>query len=1060
VRSGVQEIGRQFFVRCPLTFELITRVEQTQLSDARHSNNVIKMTTTPSPDQPSTPLSLSEGLEDSEQVTKKSRKRKAPEKKPVPHKSTLRGLWGFKAVDEPKEAEVALNTGEGKEEQVNGLTVAMPMVFKVTPEKLAAVVENRSNRETTPLQTSTEVIPETPVKEENQKTRTPKSSRRSEKKRTLDQTSTDTVRRSPRNRRQDEPTPSVAPPKKEAKPHPFFLGKEASTMSLNSLLIPGRTLQATAQPMPSPSPTEDSDPLIKPAQKRQKSSDPSDREVPTSDPNFSHLSVKSNIIQPRKSLHPFFMSRTASMESTVSTGASSIALLPLPASGKTVYLGNGKDAPFPPRGMNHIHGNSPIQPVSETRPNSLKQRKGKSKQHHYQADFQAHNSLINLSSSIDFIPPEKLVLPISQLDEHMLAILNDFPHPALKRVYHIFKTQERETSSLWTYHFRPHSAVEVLCSENEAVDLQTWMLGNRKIVSVPHEMDDFIVTSDEEDEMFDVSDGPSDDDTPRKKRRKKVFTAYSNVVILVGGHGVGKSAAVEGIAEELGYEVFEISPGSKRGGKEVMEAVGEVGQSELVTKHHDVKGINWNGLKSNGVKVGKGIEEAVKRDGRKGLICFEEVDVLYEEDKGFWTCVTGLVERSKSPIILTCNGILLLQECLLILDDSVVPASFTNCKRIEFKPAPSNVVREYLRIITLAQGHIIDPKILENIYIESKSDLRRTIMKVQFWCQFGVGDPRCGADWINWDGKKSDVVISNRTIQNGVEWRQETAFGNDVVLETMEDNLPELDLEEILVPKRIQHQLSSEELPSMGRHRTELGGVSAIQEFLETLSFLDFTVDQQFTAYEVMTYFPPEASEFSTGYILRSHPGQRFEVPEGVEIRLSPYIKALSRKLLEEKLRTMAYCISPLNTDEIVRQSLRDRVNPKRYLKRVILLTFRYLSRDQIYKPLDELLYYSVGEDRYSATVRTLDSFQNIVLDVAPQIRNIIRLENAKRRKKSEQLQLENLWTNKRLTRKRVQDEMEGTKQWFNKRLDVKSILETWLEIPKGEDDQHSGKDE
>src|SRR5271154_2296220 len=141
------------------------------------------MTTTPSPDQPSTPLSLSEGLEDSEQVAKKSRKRKAPEKKPVPHKSTLRGLWGLKAVDEqPKETEEVHETGERNEEQVNGLTVAMPMVFKVTPEKLAAVVEKRSNRETTPLQTLAEVIPETPIQEENQKPRTPKSSKSSEKK--------------------------------------------------------------------------------------------------------------------------------------------------------------------------------------------------------------------------------------------------------------------------------------------------------------------------------------------------------------------------------------------------------------------------------------------------------------------------------------------------------------------------------------------------------------------------------------------------------------------------------------------------------------------------------------------------------------------------------------------------------------------------------------------------------------------------------------------------------------------------------------------------------------
>jgi len=170
-------------------------------------------------------------------------------------------------------------------------------------------------------------------------------------------------------------------------------------------------------------------------------------------------------------------------------------------------------------------------------------------------------------------------------------------------------------------------------------------------------MEDFSVDDDHEND----SDDPiSEIDTPQKPKRKKIYSAYENVVILVGGHGVGKSSAVYAVAEEMGYQVFEIARGMKRGGRDIFEAVGEVGQSELVTKHRTM----------NPAPDVSPVEDAGGKKGRKGLICFEEVDVLYEEDKSFWSGVNNLVEKSRRPVILTCNG-----NCLslgLPIDDRYV----------------------------------------------------------------------------------------------------------------------------------------------------------------------------------------------------------------------------------------------------------------------------------------------------------------------------------------------------------------------------------------------------
>ena len=81
-----------------------------------------------------------------------------------------------------------------------------------------------------------------------------------------------------------------------------------------------------------------------------------------------------------------------------------------------------------------------------------------------------------------------------------------------------------------------------------------------------------------------------------------------------------------------------------------------------------------------------------------------------------------------------------------MVDASTIPENFANCMRIEFLPPESSLVRDYLQLITLSQGHIIDPPVLEKLYLDNKLDFRKTLTELQFWCQFGVGDRRSGAE--------------------------------------------------------------------------------------------------------------------------------------------------------------------------------------------------------------------------------------------------------------------------------------------------------------------------
>jgi ATPase family associated with various cellular activities (AAA) len=405
-------------------------------------------------------------------------------------------------------------------------------------------------------------------------------------------------------------------------------------------------LQAAAQPPPPIlTNSEDAD---EPSRKRRKSSS-SDIPHSTSEAVPSLLPSKAIQSLAPKSLHPFFMLRTASVESAVST--TSMPLLPLPQ-GKTVYLGTGKVAPFPPRGMNHIYTDTPNPPVI---PHSLplKQKKGKTSYRNYQGSY---TNLIKHTTSIDFIPPEKLVIPKSDIVKDAQKLATPKSHWSFLRAFQILCEEDRmkdPDGEPWTYKFRPRTAEEILCSQDQGIELRDWMGGKRKIIDPSlKEMNDFIVNDEDSDisESESEIDDDDDDESPKKKRRRrKKFMSYSNVVILTGPHGVGKSAAVDAVAQQLGYQVFEISPGSRRGGKEVMEAVGEVGQSELVTRHKSITVAPLVGV--NGIT-----STSITAHGRKGLICLDEVDILYEEDRGFWTSVTGLVEKSRRPVIMTCNG--------------------------------------------------------------------------------------------------------------------------------------------------------------------------------------------------------------------------------------------------------------------------------------------------------------------------------------------------------------------------------------------------------------------
>ncbi|KAI9709582.1 MAG: hypothetical protein M1820_003342 [Bogoriella megaspora] len=395
-------------------------------------------------------------------------------------------------------------------------------------------------------------------------------------------------------------------------------------------------------------------------------------------------------------------------------------------------------------------------------------------------------------------------------------------HPAISTMFDSVKssltsfdrgTRESET---WLQKYAPSKAEEVLLAGTESIALRDWLktlavraVGNGKanqprsaFTSGPKkkkrkkrdDIDDFIVSSGEENDMMERPEHVEDDvnqllESPQSRSifrtgdlSSSKTTRFTNAILLSGPHGCGKTAAIHAVARELGFETFELNPGSKRGGKELLEKVGDMAENHLVQQ--DPERASNQSLEETENDNGDAVQEEIST-GKQGtltsffatkpmavsksagnitkkansttgaskakdfgprhssskqkqsLILLEEVDVLFEEDKQFWATVISLAVGSKRPIIMTCN------------DENLVPLESLNLHAIlRCSPPTPDIATDYLLLMAAAEGHILERSLVLDILLSYGRDLRATIQELDFWCQMGVGDSKGGLEWI------------------------------------------------------------------------------------------------------------------------------------------------------------------------------------------------------------------------------------------------------------------------------------------------------------------------
>lgn len=268
---------------------------------------------------------------------------------------------------------------------------------------------------------------------------------------------------------------------------------------------------------------------------------------------------------------------------------------------------------------------------------------------------------------------------------------------------HIFIKRDNSSALLWDKEFQPTTITDVLLADNCKQAAVSWMdkafdklrknTSRNKLLKRKAEddyLDGFVV-----DDEFDDSVDQMEEFVP---------------LMILHGAQVGKNTLLNTIVKSHNGQIFEVNTSSNRSKKDILESV-----QDFSTTHF------------------------VKNKGSKGIILFDDVDILFRErDKLFWSAVERILATSRRPVVLTCRDISFLP--MNIIQVAREENSIFYCGAVE-----NEQVIEYLQECCRRKNVKMPTTLLKSLVNTNHGDVRKCLMDLQ-WISFGSHYPYVAED--------------------------------------------------------------------------------------------------------------------------------------------------------------------------------------------------------------------------------------------------------------------------------------------------------------------------
>lgn len=390
------------------------------------------------------------------------------------------------------------------------------------------------------------------------------------------------------------------------------------------------------------------------------------------------------------------------------------------------------------------------------------------------------------------------------LDDSLKELGNKLSLKDLEKRFlsYFHRTGSGMNNSLWTDKYQPETSEEVCGNSKSVMFVNDWL----------RSWHDRVFGSDKESNntIRDDDWGVFQDDSETLSKDTEA-EGLKNVLLLTGPVGCGKSATLYACAKEQGFDVIEVNASECRSGALVKQKFGEAMESHGLNKRsvEDIEGLQDNKIvpenlfsqketrlkgnllnkaekekRSASVSASKrpilpkkenhiyGMDERRCSQSRsKALILFEDVDTIFDDDRGFMAALLQLAETAKRPIVLTSNRHDL---CLPRLLDRLT---------VEFELPSVEELVSHVFMVCVAEGVTLCPSLVEHTVKYCSRDLRKILMLLQFWCQ--------GRDTIGGDGQLYhmyspdlfELDVEHRVIPKMMPWSFPCQLSENINLE-------------------------------------------------------------------------------------------------------------------------------------------------------------------------------------------------------------------------------------------------------------------------------------